>query len=153
MQQQHQEVDDQFGASQSRNGYDHDRAPQALHVVDGGVTAAGDYDGDVTPSEEHQDEVTAAVTIITEHRADIERAKGMLMLIHGMDDPEAAFELLRWRSQTTNTKLRRLARQVVADFLALGGRETLPPRSTYDNLLLTAHLRVDSNVESEDDTG
>jgi hypothetical protein len=124
-----------------------------LHLVDGSATAAGGHDVDVTPSEEHQDEVTAAVTIITEHRADIERAKGMLMLIHGMDDPEAAFELLRWRSQTTNTKLRRLARQVVADFLALGGREALPPRSAYDNLLLTAHLRVDPNVESEDDTG
>ena len=41
---------------------------------------------DVTPSErERQDQVTAAVTVIAEARAGIEQAKGMLMLIYGMD--------------------------------------------------------------------
>ena len=64
---------------------------------------------DVTPSErERQDQVAAAVTVIAEARAGIEQAKGMLMLIYGMDEP-AAFELLKWRSQETNVKLRLLA--------------------------------------------
>jgi AmiR/NasT family two-component response regulator len=64
---------------------------------------------DVTPSvRERQDQVAAAVTVIAEARAGIEQAKGMLMLIYGMDEP-AAFELLKWRSQETNVKLRLLA--------------------------------------------
>ena len=64
---------------------------------------------DVTPSErERQDQVAAAVTVIAEARAGIEQAKGMLMLIYGMDEP-AAFELLKWRSQETNVKLRLFA--------------------------------------------
>ena len=75
----------------------------------------------------------------------------MLMLIYGMDEP-AAFELLKWRSQETNTKLRLLARQVAADFVALSDTETLPARSLYDKLLLTAHLRIDADTESGNDT-
>jgi AmiR/NasT family two-component response regulator len=42
----------------------------------------------------------------------IEQAKGMLMLAYGLG-AVAAFDLLRWRSQETNVKLRRLARQIV----------------------------------------
>ena len=90
--------------------------------------------------------MTAAVAVIAESRADIERTKGMLMLIFGMDD-SAAFELLKWRSQETNTKLRLLARQVAADFVALSGGRELPSRSAYDTLLLTAHLRINAHTE------
>ena len=90
---------------------------------------------DVTPSErERQDQVTAAVTRITEARAGIEQAKGMLMLIYGMEEA-AAFELLKWRSQETNVKLRLLAGQVASDFVVLSSSEILPPRSAYDQLL------------------
>ena len=122
-----------------------------LREIDGTVIGTHGYYVDVTPSErEHQDQVTAAVTIITEQRAGIEQAKGMLMLIYGMDD-SAAFELLKWRSQETNVKLKLLARQLADDFVALSGSKTLPPRSAYDNALLTAHLRINANVESEDD--
>ena len=107
---------------------------------------------DVTPSErERQDQVTAAVTVIAEARAVIEQVKGMLMLIYGMDEA-AAFELLNWRSQETNVKLRLLAAQVAADFLALSGTEELPPRSAFDKLLLTAHLRINADIESGDAT-
>jgi hypothetical protein len=42
---------------------------------------------------------------------------------------------------------------VVADFVGVSGRETLPTRTTYDKLFLTAHLRVDTDAESEEDTG
>ena len=122
-----------------------------LREIDGTVIGTHGYYVDVTPSErEHQDQVTAAVAVIAESRADIERTKGMLMLIYGMDEP-AAFELLKWRSQETNTKLRLLAQQIAADFVALSHSETLPARSAYDILLLTAHLRIDAHTESGDD--
>ena len=64
---------------------------------------------DVTPSERaRQDQVTAAVTRITERRSGIEQTKGMLMLVYGIDEA-TAFELLKWRSQEANVKLRTLA--------------------------------------------
>ena len=86
--------------------------------------------------------VSAALTEITENRSVIEQAKGMLMLIYRVD-ADAAFELLRWRSQESNVKLRVLAEQLLADYAALTYEEMLPPRSTFDHLLLTAHQRVD----------
>ena len=103
---------------------------------------------DVTPSDRaRQDQVTAAVTRITERRSGIEQTKGMLMLVYGIDEP-TAFDLLKWRSQQANVKLRPLAEQVANDFLELSGGETLPPRSAYDNALLTAHLRIDPESQS-----
>jgi PAS domain S-box-containing protein len=123
-----------------------------LREVDGTVIGTHGYYADITPSEqERQDEVTAAVTVIAEARADIERTKGMLMLVYGMDEA-AAFELLKWRSQETNVKLRLLAAQVATDFIALAGTDQLAPRSGYDKLLLTAHLRVNADTEAGDDT-
>ena len=123
-----------------------------LREVDGTVIGTHGYYVDVTPSErELQDEVTAAVGVIAETRADIERTKGMLMLVYGMDEA-AAFELLKWRSQETNVKLRLLAAQIAADFLTLAGSEKFPPPSAYDKLLLTAHLRINADTESDDAT-
>jgi hypothetical protein len=122
-----------------------------LREADRTVIGTHGYYVDVTPSErEHQDQVTAAVAVIAESRADIERTKGMLMLVYGMDD-SAAFEVLKWRSQETNTKVRLLARQIAADFVALSYSETLPARSAYDTLLLTAHLRINADTESGHD--
>ena len=80
---------------------------------------------------------------IAEARSGIEQAKGMLMLIYRIN-ADSAFELLKWRSQETNTKLRVLAEQIAKDFLALPYDEVLPARAVYDRLLLTAHLRVGS---------
>lgn len=75
--------------------------------------------------------MTAALTEITENRAVIEQVKGMLMLIYRVD-ADAAFELLRWRSQESNVKLRALAERVLHDYAELVYEETLPhvPRST-----------------------
>lgn len=103
---------------------------------------------DVTPStqtgaREQQERVSEAIAEIAEARSGIEQAKGMLMLIYRISD-DAAFELLKWRSQETNTKLRALTQQIAKDFLELDYQELLPHRSVYDRLLLTAHLRVDS---------
>jgi hypothetical protein len=100
---------------------------------------------DVTETGRAREEmVSAAVAEITENRAVIDQAKGMLMLIYRISEA-SAFELLKWRSQETNVKLRVLADQVIADFAQLTYEEVLPPRATFDHLLLTAHLRVAAN--------
>jgi PAS domain S-box-containing protein len=100
---------------------------------------------DVTPSitEAREESVTEAVAEIAEARGGIEQAKGMLMLIYRIT-AESAFELLKWRSQEANVKLRMLAEQVVKDFLGLTYDDVLPNRAEYDRLLLTAHNRVGS---------
>lgn len=117
---------------------------------DDGTTVIGTHGFyiDAVPSaqpgaREQQVRVSEAVAEIAEARSGIEQAKGMLMLVYRIT-ADAAFELLKWRSQETNTKLRALAEQIAKDFLELDYQELLPHRSVYDRLLLTAHLRVDS---------
>lgn len=116
-----------------------------LYDDNGEVVGTHGFYVDVTTTGRAREEsVTAAVAEIAENRAAIEQAKGMLMLIYRISD-ESAFELLKWRSQETNVKLRVLAEQVLADFGQLIYEEVLPPRATFDHLLLTAHLRVGAN--------
>ena len=76
---------------------------------------------------------TATMQLVAEiaNRAVIDQAKGMLILVYGVDE-EGAFEMLRRRSQSTNTKLRTLAGQLVSDYRSLCNREALPSRSVYD---------------------
>ena len=116
-----------------------------LYDDDGAVIGTHGFYVDVSPfmDQQHQDRVTEAVAEITENRAVIEQAKGMLMVVYRIS-ADAAFQLLKWRSQETNVKLRVLSERIAADFLALDYAETLPPRSEYDRLLLTAHMRVES---------
>jgi hypothetical protein len=80
------------------------------------------------------DAVTAKIAEITEHRAVIEQAKGMLMLIHGLE-AEPAFDLLKRRSQKSNVKLRRLAQELIDDFRAVR-EQAITARSPFDELLL-----------------
>lgn len=87
-----------------------------------------------------QDQLTDAVQEVSNHRAVIEQAKGMLMLLHDLD-ADAAFELLRWRSQDRNVKLRVLAEQVVAEFRRLSAAVPLP-REVYDRCFMNAHERL-----------
>ncbi|BBY48846.1 hypothetical protein MARA_23140 [Mycolicibacterium arabiense] len=86
-----------------------------------------------------QDQLSEAVQAVSNHRAVIEQAKGMLMLLHDLD-ADAAFELLRWRSQDRNVKLRVLAEQVVAEFRRLSAAAPLP-REVYDRCFMNAHER------------
>jgi hypothetical protein len=84
--------------------------------------------------------VEDAIADFTEHRAIIEQAKGILMILYGIS-AERAFDILVWRSQETNTKLRKLASQIIGDFTV----ELHVPseiRERADHLLLTAHERV-----------
>lgn len=112
---------------------------------DGAVIGSDGFYVDVTPSvaEAREETVTEAVAEIAEARGGIEQAKGMLMLVYRIT-ADSAFELLKWRSQESNVKLRVLAEQIAKDFLELSYDEVLPARPTYDSLLLTAHLRVES---------
>ena len=109
----------------------------------GAVIGTHGFYVDVTPSlrEEKQELLNEAVAEIAESRSAIDQAKGMLMLVYRITE-DTAFELLRWRSQETNVKLRVLAERVVTDFLRLTQHEQAPGRSAYDNLLLTADQRI-----------
>jgi ANTAR domain/PAS fold len=72
---------------------------------------------------------------IVAHRALIEQAKGMLMMVYDVT-AEAAFDILRWRSQEMNIKLHAIAAELV---------DKLPPllsieagsRGPVDHFLMT----------------
>ncbi|WAJ46510.1 PAS and ANTAR domain-containing protein [Mycobacterium sp. Aquia_216] len=119
-----------------------------LHDDRGAVIGTHGFYVDVTPlsNQEREDLVTAKLAEITEQRASIEQAKGMLMVVYGIDD-DAAFDLLKWLSQEANVKLRLLAEQICDDFRADGPR--LIAQSEFDHLLLTARQRVRSNIAQE----
>ncbi|HZQ30792.1 MAG TPA: PAS and ANTAR domain-containing protein [Mycobacterium sp.] len=118
-------------------------AADRLYDEDGNVIGTHGFYVDVTPLLEktRQDGVSEAVAEIAQSRAVIEQAKGMLMLVYQID-ADTAFELLKWRSQEANVKLRVLAEQIAADFVAQSSGDTLPPRTVFDRLLVTAHERA-----------
>lgn len=62
------------------------------------------------------------------------------MLVYGISDGHA-FELLRWRSQEANVKLRHFAQQLVAEFIA-ASCDDHRLSGQYDHILLTAHRRL-----------
>ncbi|HYX98066.1 MAG TPA: PAS and ANTAR domain-containing protein [Mycobacterium sp.] len=107
------------------------------------------YYVDITPLSDRarEDLISARVAEIAEHRAIIEQAKGMLMLIYGLDD-DAAFDLLRWRSQSSNVKLRLLAEKIVEDFRAVRD-DGITSRSAFDHALLAADGGVGSGGDAE----
>jgi hypothetical protein len=74
------------------------------------------------------------------NRAVIEQAKGMLMLLYGVDD-QSAFEWLRRQSQNTNVKVRELAAQLVSDGRERGVEATFPSRCIGDKALVAARKR------------
>jgi PAS domain S-box-containing protein len=124
---------------------------QVLVVGDRVVDARGRLIGnegfyvDLTDFEtdpDHEVAMDVAVAEFTSSRACIEQAKGMLMVTYDID-ADRAFDILAWRSQVTNTKVRDLASQLVEDFT---GRLKMDSsvRSTADHLLLTAHTRMRS---------
>ncbi|HEX5253614.1 MAG TPA: PAS and ANTAR domain-containing protein [Mycobacterium sp.] len=113
---------------------------------DGDVIGTHGFYIDVSGPRERirEDEMRAKLAEISENRAGIEQAKGMLMLLYGLSD-SAAFELLKWLSQEANIKLRPLAEQIAEDFRGAG--PPLNTQSEFDHLLLTAHERVRPSAE------
>jgi PAS domain S-box-containing protein len=109
---------------------------------DGRVIGTYGFYVDLTPEEQaRQRQVTEDVAQVLANRTVIDEAKGMLMLVYNID-AEAAFELLKWRSQEANVKLRQLAEQIVADFTRVAHNGEMPARAVYDNLFLTTHQRI-----------
>jgi PAS domain S-box-containing protein len=86
---------------------------------------------DVTDSL-HSD-ITNALEAVADSRARIEQAKGVLMSAYGIS-ADRAFDILAWRSQETNLKVRDLA----ARFLeAVAGKASPDTRTHIDHALLT----------------
>lgn len=94
-----------------------DTSGRVHHVVVVGARLLEDVTGEVIGtsgfyidvSDRHRDDVQAALDEalpeLVRARAAIEQAKGALMLIYGIS-AERAFDVLVWRSQETNTKVR-----------------------------------------------
>ena len=116
---------------------------ERFHDNTGEIVGTQGFYLDVTPSaKQRQESITEALAEIADHRTVIEQAKGVLMYIYGIG-PDAAFDILKWRSQDANIKLRALAEQLVTDVLTRKHDEGSPLlRPTFDKLLLTAHERV-----------
>ncbi len=86
---------------------------------------------DVTDSL-HSD-ITNVLSAVADARARIEQAKGVLMAAYGIS-AERAFDILVWRSQETNLKLRDLANRFLD---AVAGKASLETQSHVDQALLT----------------
>jgi PAS domain S-box-containing protein len=108
---------------------------EGLYDEQGHVVGTQGFYIDATPDErEQQDQMTAQLAAIAENRALIEQAKGVLMATYGIE-ANRAFEILTWRSQETNVKLRELASRFMA---AVSARHLSPEsRSQIDHALLT----------------
>jgi PAS domain S-box-containing protein len=108
---------------------------EQLHDERGRVVGTQGFYIDTTPDErEQQDQITTQLAAIAENRAVIEQAKGVLMAAYGIE-PNRAFEILVWRSQETNVKIRELASRFMA---AISASHLSPEsRSHVDHTLLT----------------
>jgi PAS domain S-box-containing protein len=103
----------------------------------GAVIGTHGFYVDVTKT--YQQGVNEAVEQIAKSRSVIDQAKGMLMVVYGLDE-SAAFELLKWRSQEANVRLRVIAASLVASFVQISQREGFPLMPAYDSALLSAHV-------------
>src|ERR1035441_9288522 len=76
---------------------------------------------------------------VVDSRAAIEQANGVLILVYGIS-AERAFDVLVWRSQETNVKVREFARRLLAGLpgVDISG----PAREAVDYLLLTLDERI-----------
>lgn len=112
-----------------------------LHDAQGTVIGSEGFYIDLTEFDTAgESEMDSAVADFATHRAKIEQAKGMLMVTYDIS-ADRAFDILVWRSQETNTKLRDLATRLVEDFP--GGLPIDPSVcSAADHVLLTLHARV-----------
>jgi PAS domain S-box-containing protein len=79
-----------------------------------------------------QSDISAAVSKVAQARAEIEQAKGLLMATYGIS-ADRAFDILVWRSQETNVKVRELARRFLA---AMAGTFPADTRTKVDHVLL-----------------
>ncbi len=79
-----------------------------------------------------QSDISAEVTKVAAARAEIEQAKGLLMAAYGIS-ADRAFDILVWRSQETNIKVRQVAHRFIA---AMAGSLPADTRKRVDHALL-----------------
>jgi hypothetical protein len=105
---------------------------------------------DATTSEPGSDErrITEALRAITERRAVIEQAKGMLMLVYGVDADEA-FDVLRKQSQDHNVKLNLVAEQVMKDLVELSRNKGPVRQLALGGLIASASQRIQHSAERQ----
>ena len=105
---------------------------------------------DATTSEPGSDEqrITEALRAITERRAVIEQAKGMLMLVYGVD-ADKAFDVLRKQSQDHNVKLNLGAEQVMKDLVELSRNKGPVRQLALGGLIATASQRIQHSAERQ----
>jgi PAS domain S-box-containing protein len=110
---------------------------EAVTEADGSVVATRGLYVDVTEAvrADVQDQVGAELQNIVAKREVIEQAKGMLMAVYDVT-ADAAFDVLRWRSQEMNVRVQDIARQVVATVPALLAVDASSHRS-IDHFLMT----------------
>lgn len=102
-------------------------------MVDDTGKAIGTTGFYVDVTESLSSDITTVLTKVAASRARIEQAKGVLMAVYGIS-AERAFDILVWRSQEANLKLRDLA----ANFLkAIEGKASSQTMSHVDHALLT----------------
>jgi hypothetical protein len=97
----------------------------------GAVVGTAGFYVDVT--EGLQADISTVVSSVTASRDRIEQAKGVLMAAYGIS-AQRAFEILVWRSQQTNIKVRELAEQFLA---AIAGNMSSASLTHVDQALLT----------------
>lgn len=109
----------------------------AVTADDGRITATSGFYVDITEAfnVDLQQSVTSELQVIVSHREIIDQAKGMLMLIYDLS-ADAAFEILKWRSQEHNVKLALIAEKLIADLPALLGDHSVL-RAPVDHYLMT----------------
>ena len=109
----------------------------AVTDADGRITATRGFYVDIPAAfnTDLQHSITNELQVIVPQRAIIEQAKGMLMVTYQVS-ADAAFGILRWRSQEHNVKLATIAERLVADLPALhSGHPAL--RAPVDHYLMT----------------
>jgi hypothetical protein len=88
------------------------------------TTTSSDQDGEVVGTQgfyllaQQQESISRAVAAISDSRSLIDQVRGILTLVCRID-ADAAFGVLKRRSQVTNTKLRAVAEQLLADIRLL----------------------------------
>jgi hypothetical protein len=104
---------------------------------DGQVVATRGFYIDITESfnADLQETISDKVQAIVSHREIIDQAKGMLMAIYQLS-ADAAFEVLKWRSQEHNIKLSTVAQRLVSELPELLNANSVT-RRPIDHYLLT----------------
>src|SRR5574337_998264 len=97
----------------------------------GAVIGTSGFYIDVTAG--HQAQISGADSDIAASRDRIEQAKGVLMAVYDIP-ADRAFDILVWRSQETNIKVRDVAERFMT---VLGGRVPAELRNQVDHALLT----------------